>query len=78
MRSPIHAVPAESSAGHRGDRRCPCGAKPYRDLNTGRLDLWVHRQPPPAPPGPRERQAQRDFERFAAAPWIEREDRTDG
>ena len=47
MKAPIHAVPAESNAGHQADRRCPCGPIAMRDLNTGQVSIWRHRPPPP-------------------------------
>jgi hypothetical protein len=42
----VHAVPAESSTGHRMDRRCACGPIAMRDLATGRVDILRHRTPP--------------------------------
>lgn len=42
----IDAVPAESSAGHRAGRDCPCGPVAMRDLATGSVNVWRHRTPP--------------------------------
>jgi hypothetical protein len=65
----VHAVPAESSAGHRADRRCPCGPIAMRDLNTGMLNVWKHRTPTRAaePLDANQRAAARDFARWADA-----------
>ena len=38
----IHAVPAESSAGHRASRDCDCGPVAMRDLATGQVCVWRH------------------------------------
>ncbi len=46
MTRAIDAVPAESSAGHRPGRDCPCGPTAMRDLATGSVSIWRHRVPP--------------------------------
>ena len=72
----IHATDPDRPGEHRIARQCPCGPRPFRDLSTGALRVWVHRTPP-KPTTPSERAARRDFEAFGSAPWVERsEDET--
>ena len=39
---PLHAVPAETSKGHRVSPHCLCGPVAMRDLETGELVIWRH------------------------------------